>query len=208
MTKLQKLTCARVMKVIFYLLGFPLLLLCVAKDSMLFFNQDVFSETAKNGITAVFLIWVGLALVQIGLYFVMKKQQALRTIILIILAVALMIAPVAGLDSANEKKLEELRTEYADKGVTIEDYSLQKQWFVALSKDKREKGYSYKFTDKIYNLIRIYGLGEYYPVMYSTRSQLNTTAYFKLNLDDGDDKIINITKYNIYSIFLFVSPTQ
>ena len=98
MTKLQKLTCARVMKVIFYLLGFPLLLLCVAKDSMLFFNQDVFSETAKNGITAVFLIWVGLALVQIGLYFVMKKQQALRTIILIILAVALMIAPVAGLD--------------------------------------------------------------------------------------------------------------
>ena len=196
MTKLQKLTCARVMKVIFYLLGFPLLLLCVAKDSMLFFNQDVFSETAKNGITAVFLIWVGLALVQIGLYFVMKKQQALRTIILIILAVALMIAPVAGLDSANEKKLEELRTEYADKGVTIEDYSLQKQWFVALSKDKREKGYSYKFTDKIYNLIRIYGLGEYYPVMYRTRSQLNTTAYFKLNLDDGDDKIINITADN------------
>lgn len=196
MTKLQKLTCARVMKVIFYLLGFPLLLLCVAKDSMLFFNQDVFSETAKNGITAVFLIWVGLALVQIGLYFVMKKQQALRTIILIILAVALMIAPVAGLDSANEKKLEELRTEYADKGVTIEDYSLQKQWFVALSKDKRENGYSYKFTDKIYNLIRIYGLGGYYPGMYLTRSQLNTTAYFKLNLDDGDDKIINITADN------------
>ena len=196
MTKLQKLTCARVMKVIFYLLGFPLLLLCVAKDSMLFFNQDVFSETAKNGITAVFLIWVGLALVQIGLYFVMKKQQALRTIILIILAVALMIAPVAGLDSANEKKLEELRTEYADKGVTIEDYSLQKQWFVALSKDKRENGYSYKFTDKIYNLIRIYGLGGYYPDMYRTRSQLNTTAYFKLNLDDGDDKIINITADN------------
>lgn len=196
MTKLQKLTCARVMKVIFYLLGFPLLLLCVAKDSMLFFNQDVFSETAKNGITAVFLIWVGLALVQIGLYFVMKKQQALRTIILIILAVALMIAPVAGLDLANEKKLEELRTEYADKGVTIEDYSLQKQWFVALSKDKRENGYSYKFTDKIYNLIRIYGLGGYYPDMYRTRSQLNTTAYFKLNLDDGDDKIINITADN------------
>lgn len=196
MTKLQKLTCARVMKVVFYLLGFPLLLLCVAKDSMLFFNQDVFSETAKNGITAVFLIWVGLALVQIGLYFVMKKQQALRTIILIILAVALMIAPVAGLDSANEKKLEELRTEYADKGVTIEDYSLQKQWFVALSKDKRENGYSYKFTDKIYNLIRIYGLGGYYPDMYRTRSQLNTTAYFKLNLDDGDDKIINITADN------------
>ena len=196
MTKLQKLTCARVMKVIFYLLGFPLLLLCVAKDSMLFFNQDVFSETAKNGITAVFLIWVGLALVQIGLYFVMKKQQALRTIILIILAVALMIAPVAGLDSANEKKLEELRTEYADKGVTIEDYSLQKQWFVALSIDKRENGYSYKFTDKIYNLIRIYGLGGYYPDMYRTRSQLNTTAYFKLNLDDGDDKIINITADN------------
>lgn len=196
MTKLQKLTCARVMKVIFYLLGFPLLLLCVAKDSMLFFNQDVFSETAKNGITAVFLIWVGLALVQIGLYFVMKKQQALRTIILIILAVALMIAPVAGLDSANEKKLEELRTEYADKGVTIEDYSLQKQWFVALSKDKRKNGYSYKFTDKIDNFIRIYGLGEYYPGMYRTRSQLNTTAYFKLNLDDGDDKIINITADN------------
>lgn len=196
MTKLQKLTCARVMKVIFYLLGFPLLLLCVAKDSMLFFNQDVFSETAKNGITAVFLIWVGLALVQIGLYFVMKKQQALRTIILIILAVALMIAPVAGLDSANEKKLEELRTEYADKGVTIEDYSLQKQWFVALSKDKRENGYSYKFTDKIDNFIRIYGLGGYYPDMYRTRSQLNNTAYFKLNLDDGDDKIINITADN------------
>ena len=49
MNKMQKLTCAKVLKVIFYLLGFPLLMLFVAKDSMIFFNEGAFSETAKNG---------------------------------------------------------------------------------------------------------------------------------------------------------------
>ena len=48
MNKMQKLTCAKVLKVIFYLLGFPLLMLFVAKDSMIFFNEGAFSETAKK----------------------------------------------------------------------------------------------------------------------------------------------------------------
>ena len=82
---MQKLTCAKVLKVIFYLLGFPLLMLFVAKDSMIFFNEGAFSETAKNGITAALVLWAGFTLLQIGLYLVLKKQQAARTIILVVL---------------------------------------------------------------------------------------------------------------------------
>ena len=126
MNKMQKLTCAKVLKVIFYLLGFPLLMLFVAKDSMIFFNEGAFSETAKNGITAALVLWAGFTLLQIGLYLVLKKQQAVRTIILVILAVALMLAPVAGLDIRNEKELDKIRTEYSDKGVEVENLLLAK----------------------------------------------------------------------------------
>lgn len=200
MNKMQKLTCAKVLKVIFYLLGFPLLMLFVAKDSMIFFNEGAFSETAKNGITAALVLWAGFTLLQIGLYLVLKKQQAARTIILVILAVALMLAPVAGLDIRNEKELDKIRTEYSDKGVKVENYSLQKQWFNALSADKRESGYAYKLNERIDNVIRTYGLSEYYPKMYRERTQLNTAvAYYQVGGLDGE--MIKVTGDNIDGLF-------
>lgn len=200
MNKMQKLTCAKVLKVIFYLLGFPLLMLFVAKDSMIFFNEGAFSETAKNGITAALVLWAGFTLLQIGLYLVLKKQQAARTIILVVLAVALMLAPVAGLDIRNEKELDKIRTEYSDKGVKVENYSLQKQWFNALSANKRESGYAYKLNDRVDNVIRTYGLSEYYPKMYRERTQLNTAvAYYQVGGLDG--KMIKVTGDNIDGLF-------
>lgn len=200
MNKMQKLTCAKVLKVIFYLLGFPLLMLFVAKDSMIFFNEGAFSETAKNGITAALVLWAGFTLLQIGLYLVLKKQQAVRTIILVVLAVALMLAPIAGLDIRNEKELDKIRTEYSDKGVKVENYSLQKQWFNALSANKRESGYAYKLNDRVDNVIRTYGLSEYYPKMYRERTQLNTAvAYYQVGGLDG--KMIKVTGDNIDGLF-------
>lgn len=200
MNKMQKLTCAKVLKVIFYLLGFPLLMLFVAKDSMIFFNEGAFSETAKNGITAALVLWAGFTLLQIGLYLVLKKQQAVRTIILVILAVALMLAPVAGLDIRNEKELDKIRTEYSDKGVKVENYSLQKQWFNAISANKRESGYAYKLNDRVDNVIRTYGLSEYYPKMYRERTQLNTAvAYYQVGGLDGE--MIKVTGDNINGLF-------
>lgn len=200
MNKMQKLTCAKVLKVIFYLLGFPLLMLFVAKDSMIFFNEGAFSETAKNGITAALVLWAGFTLLQIGLYLVLKKQQAVRTIILVILAVALMLAPIAGLDIRNEKELDKIRTEYSDKGVKVENYSLQKQWFNALSVNKRESGYAYKLNDRVDNVIRTYGLSEYYPKMYRERTQLNTAvAYYQVGGLDGE--MIKVTGDNIDGLF-------
>ncbi len=200
MNKMQKLTCAKVLKVIFYLLGFPLLTLFVAKDSMIFFNEGAFSETAKNGITAALVLWAGFTLLQIGLYLVLKKQQAVRTIILVVLAVALMLAPIAGLDIRNEKELDKIRTEYSDKGVKVENYSLQKQWFNALSADKRESGYAYKLNERVDNVIRTYGLSEYYPKMYRERTQLNTAvAYYQVGGLDGE--MIKVTGDNIDGLF-------
>lgn len=200
MNKMQKLTCAKVLKVIFYLLGFPLLMLFVAKDSMIFFNEGAFSETAKSGITAALVLWAGFTLLQIGLYLVLKKQQAVRTIILVILAVALMLAPIAGLDIRNEKELDKIRTEYSDKGVKVENYSLQKQWFNALSANKRESGYAYKLNDRVDNVIRTYGLSEYYPKMYRERTQLNTAvAYYQVGGLDGE--MIKVTGDNINGLF-------
>lgn len=200
MNKMQKLTCAKVLKVIFYLLGFPLLMLFVAKDSMIFFNEGAFSETAKNGITAALVLWAGFTLLQIGLYLVLKKQQAVRTIILVVLAVALMLAPIAGLDIRNEKELDKIRTEYSDKGVKVENYSLQKQWFNALSANKRESGYAYKLNERVDNVIRTYGLSEYYPKMYRERTQLNTAvAYYQVGGLDGE--MIKVTGENINGLF-------
>lgn len=200
MNKMQKLTCAKVLKVIFYLLGFPLLMLFVAKDSMIFFNEGAFSETAKNGITAALVLWAGFTLLQIGLYLVLKKQQAVRTIILVILAVALMLAPIAGLDVRNEKELDKIRTEYSDKGVKVENYSLQKQWFNALSADKRNSGYAYLLNERVDNVIKTYGLSEYYPKMYRERTQLNTAvAYYQVGGLDGE--MIKVTGDNIDGLF-------
>lgn len=129
-----------------------------------------------------------------------EKQQAVRTIILVILAVALMLAPVAGLDIRNEKELDKIRTEYSDKGVKVENYSLQKQWFNALSANKRESGYAYKLNERVDNVIRTYGLSEYYPKMYRERTQLNTAvAYYQVGGLDGE--MIKVTGDNIDGLF-------
>lgn len=203
MNKMQKLTCAKVLKVIFYLLGFPLLMVLVAKDSMIFFNEGAFSETATNGIIAALVLWAGFTLLQIGLYLVLKKQQAVRTIILVVLAVALMLAPVAGLDVGNQKKLDDIKTEYSDKGVSVENYALQKQWFNAISKGKRSSGYAYKLNSRVENLIATYGLSGYYPNMYRERTQLNTAvAYYQIGLDG---EMIEVTKDNINGLFASLS---
>ena len=130
----------------------------------------------------------------------MKKQQAVRTIILVVLAVALMLAPIAGLDIRNEKELDKIRTEYSDKGVKVENYSLQKQWFNALSANKRESGYAYKLNDRVDNVIRTYGLSGYYPNMYRERTQLNTAvAYYQVGGLDGE--MIKVTADNISGLF-------
>ena len=145
-------------------------------------------------------MWAGFTLLQIGLYLVLKKQQAVRTIILVVLAVALMLAPIAGLDIRNEKELDKIRTEYSDKGVKVENYSLQKQWFNALSANKRESGYAYKLNDRVDNVIRTYGLSGYYPNMYRERTQLNTAvAYYQVGGLDGE--MIKVTADNISGLF-------
>ena len=145
-------------------------------------------------------MWAGFTLLQIGLYLVLKKQQAVRTIILVILAVALMLAPIAGLDIRNEKELDKIRTEYSDKGVKVENYSLQKQWFNAISANKRTSGYAYKLNERVDNVIRTYGLSEYYPKMYRERTQLNTAvAYYQVGGLDGE--MIKVTGDNIDGLF-------
>lgn len=157
-------------------------------------------RNGENGITAALVLWAGFTLLQIGLYLVLKKQQAARTIILVILAVTLMLAPVAGLDARNEKELDKIRTEYSDKGVKVENYSLQKQWFNAISANKRESGYAYKLNDRVDNVIRTYGLSEYYPKMYRERTQLNTAvAYYQIGGLDGE--MIKVTGDNIDGLF-------
>src|SRR5574344_2177699 len=116
MNKMQTLTCAKVFKVIFYLLGFPLLLLLVAKDSMVFFDEDVFSQAAKDGINAIAILWASFTLIQIGLYLVMKKQQALRTVILVALAIVMMLAPISGLDKYASGKVADADAKYTEHG--------------------------------------------------------------------------------------------
>ncbi|UKI51811.1 MAG: hypothetical protein L6V79_06530 [Clostridium sp.] len=111
-----------------------------------------------------------------------------------------MLAPIAGLDIRNEKELDKIRTEYSDKGVKVENYSLQKQWFNALSANKRESGYAYKLNERVDNVIRTYGLSEYYPKMYRERTQLNTAvAYYQVGGLDGE--MIKVTGDNINGLF-------
>ena len=111
-----------------------------------------------------------------------------------------MLAPIAGLDIRNEKELDKIRTEYSDKGVKVENYSLQKQWFNAISANKRTSGYAYKLNERVDNVIRTYGLSEYYPKMYRERTQLNTAvAYYQVGGLDGE--MIKVTGDNIDGLF-------
>lgn len=175
MNKMQKLTCARVLKVIFYLLGFPLLLLLTAKDSMIFFDVTVFERTAKTGIAVIFVMWLAFTLIQLGLYLVMKKQQALRTVILVILAVVLMLAPVAVLDKNAEKQLNDIEAKYESQGVGVEAYNLQKQWFVSLSATGSRSG---SLINKIEDFVRVYNLKGFNPKTYRSLTQLNVKPYY------------------------------
>lgn len=187
MDKKKKLVLMRVLKVFFYLLGFPLLFLVVAKDSMVFFNEELFSNTATKGIWFVFGIWAAFTLIQIALSFTVKKQQ-IRTIITVVVALMLLMIPMQIFDASTTKKLDTIRTENAVYGANVEAYNRQAQWYNTLS-DK--DGYSENLINNVNKFIDVYGLGGYYPINYRTITQLNTIAVDKDGNLCNDGKVLN-----------------
>lgn len=182
-----KYNIARALKVIFYLLGFPLFVLFVTRDSLPLFDSDYFSGNAMTGIKIAFGIWAAVSLVQFGLYLAGTKQKV-RVLVSAALAVILMITPMLILDSTAKKDFEEI-TANAPDGVNVEIYDKQVQWFVTIS-DKGDRTGSLSGT--IDDFVKTYGLGGYYGKTYRAITQVNTPAvsadgkinYFK----DGDAK--------------------
>lgn len=187
MDKKKKLILMRVLKVFFYLLGFPLLFFFVVKDSMVYFNEDVFSETATKGIWFVFGIWAAFTLIQIGLSFTVKKTQT-RTIITVIVALALLMIPMQIFDASTTKKLDNIRTENEKYGAQVNTFNKQAQWYNTLS-DK--EGYSEILITNVDRFIRVYGLDGYYPKNYRTITQVNTLAVDSNGNLCNDDKVLD-----------------
>lgn len=153
----RKLAATRVWQTVFYLMGFPLMLLLILKDSVPFLLSDVFSDTALNGICIALAIWLAVVLAQLALKLTVKSRRV-RTIVASALAIVLLVVPFVIFDAVEGEKLEKLAEEQAPNGVTVNAYDKQAQRFVMLSDTN---SYTDDLVDDVNRFIRVYNLQEF-----------------------------------------------
>ena len=156
------------LKILFFLAGFPLLLMIMLITMAPMFNQEILGNHAANWMIGFCAIWVGLLIVQFLLTkFVAKKSETCRKIVLVAVAslsVLCVLLPSAIYDAAVSKK-------YADAYAQLYDTSDVKT-FDALTGWHRD--FTTKYKSEVYELLKdnydiqqMYGLSHTYSEWYS-----------------------------------------
>lgn len=153
-----KITIFRVLKVISYCAGLPLMALLVWKDSLILFNSDVYKDTALNGLYIAFAVWAFVTLAQIGISFLLKGNQKrdVRLISFIAAALIATIVPALIIDTVYNSKLENIAAEQEQYDVDVEAYNKLAAWYKPLTEDKDI--YAELLSEDVDDFCRIYNI--------------------------------------------------
>lgn len=131
----RKLALFHNLKTISYLLGFPLLIVVVMMGSMQFMTGDAFAKTAWYGVYAIAAIWALVTILQIG-FSIFVKDFKIRTLIAMVLSVSLLLGGALYFDFYAKKVITQTQEDYKDKGISIEDFEHQINWYVTMTTGK------------------------------------------------------------------------
>lgn len=208
---MKKAKILKLLKVFFYLIGFPLLLLLTAIGTMPFFGEPIFESSCAYGIFAVLIMWAVVEIVRLIMKLTSKNNHILQTIIVAAVALVIMTVPVVLLDELVGPKIDNVATGGADfelayivgednKAVVV---SSDTPDAVIIPTDFADVRYTLKSGShfETYN----YQIGRYKAI---TNKRIDKTLYRKF-IDKGDEfmNFYNINKWINFEDYYFDNYT-
>ncbi|HKL94558.1 MAG TPA: hypothetical protein VJZ69_04670 [Clostridia bacterium] len=209
---MKKVKILKLLRVIFYVVGFPLLLLLTAIGTMPFFGEPIFNDSCAYGIFAVLIMWAVVEIVRLIMKLTCKNNQLLQTIVVSVVALIIMIVPVVLLDELVGPKIDAVATigeDYKLAYIVGEDnkatvVSADTAGAVIISSDFANLQYTLTNGSRLetYN----YQIGRYKPITNKTRVD---KALYRMFLDKGDDfmNFYGINKWYNFEDFYFDNYT-
>ena len=166
------------LKILFFLAGFPLLLVIMLITMAPMFNQEIMGNHAANWMIGFCAIWVGLLIVQFVLTkFVAKKSDFCRKIVLVSVAALSMLCvllPSAIYDAAVSKKYADAYEQLYDKS-DVKMYDALMGWHMDFTTEYKSETY-YLLQDN-YDIQKMYGLSHTYSEWYDNADKEHNLGY-------------------------------
>lgn len=173
----------RVVNTLSYLAGFPLLTLMTYVGSVPFMDGPGFGGTiAYCGVFACLAIWLVVSLIQI-IVAIFTKNCAARAVIVILAAVIIMIGGATLFDMVAEKKLDEIRSDFAK-----DLYGIGEETELRFVKNQSNKDFA-TFRDDEYVRGK-YRLKEGAKLEYRTNAYGVETVKFKIGKEEREREIL------------------
>ena len=166
------------LKILFFLAGFPLLLMIMLITMAPMFNQEILGNHAANWMIGFCAIWAGVLIVWFVLdKFVAKKSETCRKIVLVAVAalsVICVLVPSAIYDAAVSKKYTEAYSQLYDKS-DVKTYDALAGWHRDFTEKYKSEVY-YLLQDN-YDIQKMYGLSHIYSEWYNNADKENNLGY-------------------------------
>ncbi|MDD4839477.1 MAG: hypothetical protein PHE93_02230 [Clostridia bacterium] len=208
---MKKTKVLKVLRTVFYCIGFPLLLLLTAIGTMPFFGEPVFKASCANGLLVIFIMWAVVEIVRLIMKFACKKNQMAQTIIVAVVGLIIMVAPVILFDELVGPKIDASATQGANFELA---YIVNEGVATVVSADTTDAVIiPTEFADVSYQLLNgsdletfNYQLGKYTNVTNKVRVD---KALYRKFLDSADDfmDFYGINKWYNYEDFYFDNYT-
>lgn len=201
------------LKILFFLAGFPLLLMIMLITMAPMFNQEIMGNHAANWMIGFCAIWVGLLIVQFVLTkFVAKKSELCRKIVLVSVAALSMLCvllPSAIYDAAVSKKYADAYEQLYDKS-DVKTYDALMGWHRDFTTAYKSETY-YLLQDN-YDIQKMYGLSHTYSEWYNNADKEHNLGYKYGTIEKAQvltkEKLEALENYNRASAELDALETQ
>lgn len=201
------------LKILFFLAGFPLLLMIMLITMAPMFNQEIMGNHAANWMIGFCAIWVGLLIVQFVLTkFVAKKSDLCRKIVLVsvaALSVLCVLLPSAIYDAAVSKKYADAYEQLYDKS-DVKTYDALMGWHRDFTEKYKSEVY-YLLQDN-YDIQKMYGLSHTYSEWYDNADKEHNLGYKYGTIEKAQvltkEKLEALENYNKASAELDVLEAQ
>lgn len=218
--QLKQVKKYRILKVLFYFLGFPLFAFVTFLASTKYLDADPFkgqhlwefpiletqvfnyfqewiSAPALYAVWIVLAVWLFVSIVHFIMTKVLKNHRA-RTLVVVVVMLVALLGTMFIIDFNCEKKISAMidavnNGEYAD-GVTVDDYKTQLSYYRTLTSEKTEKNMSLKLKNDVDFYKDVYAVGMFgYDKTGVAGNMGNNIAYYDDLIDDDGNRGVDIS---------------
>lgn len=178
MNKINKALLYKALKSIFFLAGFPLLIILMIITMAPMFGTEVLGDFAQNWIIVFTVIFIVLLIIHFLLdKFIGAKSEAHHKVVLVVmsaLSILCIVLPSAIYDAAMRPKYEAAQKQLVGV-VDVKDYDAVAGWHRDFT--TRYKSEVYALINENYDFIKLYGMAHTYSEWYGNADKEHELGY-------------------------------